>query len=150
MPIISPTLVPRPPIIPIILPRTPQVNPTPLPKLDRYPGRMDTRRDLQREIETRRTNLKILYMPPPKESRVPVACSYWAEHDAVGEEREDDPDGSDTGQSGGGPSNNEDGEEADLDASMEDMDDESETGTASEAEDANDMTDDFEERSSDA
>ncbi|KAG1899820.1 uncharacterized protein F5891DRAFT_980772 [Suillus fuscotomentosus] len=65
-------------------------------------------------------------------------------------EVQDDPDGSGTGQSGGGPSNNEDGEEADLDASMEDMDDVGETGTASEAEDANDMTDDFEEISSNA
>ncbi|KAG2049582.1 hypothetical protein BDR06DRAFT_696519 [Suillus hirtellus] len=53
MPITSPALVPRPPIIPLILSRTPQVNPTPLPKLNRYPERMDTRRDLQRELETR-------------------------------------------------------------------------------------------------
>ena len=51
MPVTSPTLVPRPPILPLVLPRAPQVNPSPLPKLDRYPGRMDIRRDLQREIE---------------------------------------------------------------------------------------------------
>lgn len=51
MPVTSPTLVPRPPIIPLVLPRAPHVNPTPLPKLDRYPGRMDLRRDLQREFE---------------------------------------------------------------------------------------------------
>ncbi|KAG2100195.1 uncharacterized protein F5147DRAFT_839271 [Suillus discolor] len=160
MPITSPTLVPRPPIIPVVLPRAPQVNPTPLPKLDRHPGRMDTRHDLQREIDDLSDEENEL---EDSESRVPVARSYWAEHDAVGEEQmpgfscfvEDDSDGADTGQSGGGPSMNEDGEEnddsgADLDASMDDMDDEGETGTANEAEDANDMTNDFEERSSDA
>jgi len=58
------------------------------------------------------------------------------------------------GQSGGGPSVNEeaDAEEPDesgrdLDASMEDMDEEQ---AASDAEDVNDVTDDYEERSSDA
>jgi hypothetical protein len=64
-----------------------------------------------------------------------------------------DSDGADTGQSDGGLSINEDGEEnddsrVDLDASMEDMD-EGEAGTASEAEDVNEMTNDFEKRSSD-
>jgi hypothetical protein len=51
MPVTSPTLIPRPPVIPLVLPRAPYVNPSPLPKLDRYPGRMDIRRDFQREIE---------------------------------------------------------------------------------------------------
>ncbi|KAG1743393.1 hypothetical protein EDB19DRAFT_1698155, partial [Suillus lakei] len=31
--------------------RAPRVNPTPLLKFDRYPGRMDTQCDLQREID---------------------------------------------------------------------------------------------------
>lgn len=51
MAVASPTLIPRPPVIPLVLPRAPQVNPTTLPKLDRYPGRMDLRRDFQRDIE---------------------------------------------------------------------------------------------------
>ncbi|KAG2135233.1 uncharacterized protein EDB93DRAFT_1339687 [Suillus bovinus] len=159
MPITSPTLVPRPPTIPLVLPRAPQVNPTPLPKLDRYPGRMDTRRDLQREIddlsdeENELEDSNLVIRNRGFQWLVPIG-----RHTTQLEEKneaEDDSDGSDTGQSGGGPSINEDGEEnddsgADLDASMEDMDEEGETGTASEAEDLNDMTDDFEERSSDA
>ncbi|KAG0701509.1 hypothetical protein DFH29DRAFT_555459 [Suillus ampliporus] len=156
MPVTSPTLVPRPPILPLVLPRAPQVNPTPLPKLDRYPGRMDTRRDLQREIEDLSDEENEL-----ESDNVMIRNRgfHWlipiGRHTTQLEEKneaEDDSEGSDTGQSGGGPSINEDGEEndesgPDLDASMEDMD-EGETAST-DAEEVNDVTEDFEERSSD-
>ncbi|KAJ8594301.1 hypothetical protein M405DRAFT_878842 [Rhizopogon salebrosus TDB-379] len=158
MPVTSPTLVPRPPVIPLVLPRAPYVNPSPLPKLDRYPGRMDIRRDFQREIEdlsdeeTELEEATIAIRDRGFQWLIPIGRHTTKQEEK--NEAEDESEGSDTGQSGGGaPSVNEDGEEndesgPDLDASMEDMDEEGETG--SDAEDVNDATDDLEERSSDA
>ncbi|KAG1724758.1 uncharacterized protein EDB91DRAFT_120716 [Suillus paluster] len=133
MPVTSPTLVPRPPLLPLVLPRAPLVLPTPLPKLDRYPGRMDNRRDLQREIEdlsdeeNELEDANLAIRNRGFQWLIPIG-----RHTTQLEEKneaEDDSEGSDTGQSNGAPSINEDGEEndesgPDLDASMEDMDEE--------------------------
>ncbi|KIJ69121.1 hypothetical protein HYDPIDRAFT_164771 [Hydnomerulius pinastri MD-312] len=51
MSIASPTLIPRPPVIPLVLPKAPHVGPTPLPKADRFQGRINHRRDLLREAD---------------------------------------------------------------------------------------------------
>ncbi|OAX44595.1 hypothetical protein K503DRAFT_795226 [Rhizopogon vinicolor AM-OR11-026] len=158
MPVTSPTLVPRPPVIPLVLPRAPQVNPTPLPKLDRYPGRMDLRRDFQREIEDlsdEETELEDSTLAIRNRGfpwLIPIGRRTTQLEEK--NEAEDDSEGSDTGQSGGGPSVNEEVEEndesesgPDLDASMEDMDEGA--GMGSDAEDVNDVTEDNDERSSD-
>lgn len=51
MSIVSPTLIPREPVVPLVLPKAPHFGPTPLPKRDRFHGRFNTRRDLQREMD---------------------------------------------------------------------------------------------------
>jgi hypothetical protein len=51
MSIASPTLIPRPPVVPLVLPRLPHIGPVPLPKSDRYQGRINHVRDLQREAD---------------------------------------------------------------------------------------------------
>ncbi|KAG0695189.1 hypothetical protein DFH29DRAFT_814436 [Suillus ampliporus] len=154
MPVTSPTLVPRPSTLPLVLPRAPRVNPTPIPKIDRYPGRMN--RDLQREMDDLSDEEKeieddnIVIRDRGFRWLIPIG-RHTTQLEEMNE-AEDDSEDSDTGQSGGGPSINEDGEEndesgPDLDASMEDMD-EGETANT-DAEDMNDVTEDFEERSSD-
>lgn len=51
MSIASPTLIPRHPVVPLVLPKPPHIGPTPLPKADRYQGRINHVRDLQREAD---------------------------------------------------------------------------------------------------
>ncbi|KAG0694990.1 hypothetical protein DFH29DRAFT_814658 [Suillus ampliporus] len=163
MPVTSPTLVPRPSTLPLVLPRAPRVNPTPIPKIDRYPGRMN--RDLQREMDDLSDEEKeieddnIVIRDRGFRWLIPIG-RHTTQLEEMNEVRcgflllflfaEDDSEDSDTGQSGGGPSINEDGEEndesgPDLDASMEDMD-EGETANT-DAEDMNDVTEDFENSS---
>ncbi|KAH7923483.1 hypothetical protein BV22DRAFT_1015373 [Leucogyrophana mollusca] len=160
MSILTPTLIPRPPLIPLVLPNPPQPNPAPLPKANRYPGRMNNRRDLQREMddlsdeenELEETNMHI--RTHGYETLIPIG-----RHTTQQEEKndaEDDSDGSDTGQSGGAPPsiNGEENDDSgpDLDASMEDMDEEDGNITA-ETDDASEMnegnTEDYEEEPSD-
>jgi len=50
MSVITPTVIPRQPIFPRLLPQPPQPHPTPLPKRRAY-GRLNARRDLQREMD---------------------------------------------------------------------------------------------------
>lgn len=51
MSIASPTLIPRPPVVPLVLPKPPHIGPTPLPGADQYQGRINHVRDLQREAD---------------------------------------------------------------------------------------------------
>lgn len=51
MSIVSPTLVPREPVTPLVLSKVSHFGPTPLVKRDRFHGRFSTRRDLQREMD---------------------------------------------------------------------------------------------------
>ena len=50
MSVATPTLLPRPQVFPLLLPKPPQPHPTPLPKRRVY-GRLNARRDLQRELD---------------------------------------------------------------------------------------------------
>ncbi|KAH7906158.1 hypothetical protein BJ138DRAFT_1163293 [Hygrophoropsis aurantiaca] len=132
MSVVTPTLIPRPLIVPLVLPNPPQPNPAPLPKANRFPGRMNNRRDLQHEMddlsdeenELEEINMRIRNQG--FDSIIPigrVTTQMEEKNDA-----EDDDDDSDTGQSGGGaPSvtgEENDDSGPDLDASMEDMDEE--------------------------
>ncbi|KAI6045565.1 hypothetical protein EDC04DRAFT_3053920 [Pisolithus marmoratus] len=132
MSIVSPTLIPRPPLIPLVLPKAPHFGPVPLPKRDRFYGRLSTRRDLEREMndlsdeegDLEESNLEVRnrgfswYIPIGRH-----ATQLEEKNDA-----EDDSEGSESGQSGdhspsaNGEENDESG--ADLDAGMEDMDEE--------------------------
>lgn len=46
----TPTIIPHDPPFPHLLPKPPQPYPTPLPKSGRFPGRMNSRRDLEKEL----------------------------------------------------------------------------------------------------
>jgi hypothetical protein len=50
MSVATPTLLPRRPPFPNCLPQPPKPYPTALPRNDGYPGRMNDRRDLEREL----------------------------------------------------------------------------------------------------
>lgn len=51
MSVATPTLLPRPPKFPHLLPKPPQPHPIPLPKRVRAYGRLNAIRDLQREMD---------------------------------------------------------------------------------------------------
>ena len=51
MSVATPTVLPRSPLFPSLLPRPPQPHPTPLPRHGRYDARMNARRDLVREMD---------------------------------------------------------------------------------------------------
>jgi hypothetical protein len=46
----TPTLIPRQPLFPLLLPRPPQPYPTPLPRRGRRVGKFSANRDLEREL----------------------------------------------------------------------------------------------------
>lgn len=51
MSVATPTVLPRPEEFPRLLPKPPQPHPMPLPKSHRSGGRLNLRRDLQREMD---------------------------------------------------------------------------------------------------
>ncbi|KAI0042695.1 hypothetical protein FA95DRAFT_1609991 [Auriscalpium vulgare] len=51
MSVATPTVIPRPPLFPTLLPRPPQPHPIPLPRPGRAPDRINTRRDLVQEMD---------------------------------------------------------------------------------------------------
>jgi len=51
MSVYTPTAIPRPPIFPVLLPKSPEPYPTPLPKGVRVYARLNARRDLVKEMD---------------------------------------------------------------------------------------------------
>ncbi|KAI0263362.1 hypothetical protein BC834DRAFT_886940 [Gloeopeniophorella convolvens] len=51
MPVATPTVLPRPPLFPMLMPRPPQPHPLPLAVPGRPPGRLVLRRDLAQEMD---------------------------------------------------------------------------------------------------
>ena len=51
MSVATPTVLPRSPVFPTLLPKPPQPHPTPLPKAGTRYGRLNSRRDLIREMD---------------------------------------------------------------------------------------------------
>jgi hypothetical protein len=51
MAVATPTVIPRPQIFPILLPKAPEPYPTPLPKRLRVYARLNARRDLAKEMD---------------------------------------------------------------------------------------------------
>ncbi|KIJ69122.1 hypothetical protein HYDPIDRAFT_23979 [Hydnomerulius pinastri MD-312] len=149
MSIASPTLIPRPPIIPLVLPKAPHVGPTPLPKADRFQGRINHRRDWLREADDLSEEEDDL---EDCNSHVRTRGFVWyipiGRHTTQLEEKNDAEEESDESSSGhtdeGSPPLNEENDDSgpDLDASMEDMDEE----PSSEVEEG--ITEEFEEEPS--
>ncbi|KAF9227754.1 hypothetical protein BS17DRAFT_774257 [Gyrodon lividus] len=150
MSIASPTLIPRPPVIPLVLPKPPHVGPTPLPKSDRFQGRINHRRDLQREaddLSDEENDLEdcnlhvrnrgfVWYIPIGRHT-----TQLEEKNDA-----EDDSDRTSSGHSDEGTPPHEENDDSgpDLDASMEDMDEEPNSDEIEEG-----ITEEFEEGPSD-
>ncbi|KAF9246389.1 hypothetical protein BU15DRAFT_85156 [Melanogaster broomeanus] len=128
MSITSPTLIPRPPVIPLVLPKPPHVGPTPLPKSDRFQGRINHRRDLQRERMTCPMKRMIWRTNTYVRNRGFIWYIPIGRHTTQLEEKndaEDDSEGSSSGHTEGTPPHEENDDSGpDLDASMEDMDEE--------------------------
>ena len=51
MSVATPTVVPRSPLFPTLLPKPPQPHPLPLPRHGQQPARMNAIRDLNREMD---------------------------------------------------------------------------------------------------
>jgi len=152
----TPTLLPRTPIFPLLLPKAPQPHPIPLPKRRVY-AHINAFRDLQREMDDlsdEENELEDLNMSVRNRGfgfLVPIGRSLTRQEEK--NDAEEDTDESTSAPSGAAQSVMEDDGEndsaLDLDASMEDLD---EDATA-ETEDNDDMnegdTEDFEEEPSD-
>ncbi|KAG6808505.1 hypothetical protein H0H92_003932 [Tricholoma furcatifolium] len=127
MSVLTPTLIPRPRLFPHLLPKPPQPHPLPLSNRRVY-NNLNTVRDLQREME-----------------------DLSDEENELEDIADEDSEGSDSGHSNGAQSLAEDDGEndsaPDLDASMEDLDEDAGIET-DENDEMGEGDDDFEEESS--
>jgi len=165
MSVATPSVLPRPLIFPHLLPKPPQPHPTPLPKHGRVYGHLNARRDLQREMEdlsdeeNELEDINMFIHNRGYNFLVPIGrllTQLEEKNDA-----DEDTDESCSGHSGMAPSVAEDDGEnesaQDLDASMDDMDEEGANTTAETVEtvetDAEEVgegdTEEFEEEPSD-
>ncbi|KAF9014001.1 hypothetical protein BDQ17DRAFT_1341889, partial [Cyathus striatus] len=156
MSVINETIIPREPRFPMLLPQPPKPHPIPLPKRRVY-GHINAMRDLQREMddlsdeENELEDLTLLIHNRGYSFLVPIGRNLTQQ-----EEKNDasDSEDEDSQGSGGAPSVVEDEGEndstQDLDASMEDLD-EDRTVDTEDNEEFNDEgnTEDYEEESSD-
>ncbi|CCM03629.1 uncharacterized protein FIBRA_05773 [Fibroporia radiculosa] len=137
MSVATPTILPRSPHFPLLLPKPPQPHPVPLPKHDQRTGRLNSLRDLQREMDDLSDEEEeIVDMREDIRNRgfsflVPIGRTFTRheeKNDASADELSDDSDGSEGSEDEDSPSIMEDEEndtaEEDLDADMEDLDEE--------------------------
>ncbi|KAJ6596686.1 hypothetical protein B0H10DRAFT_2232344 [Mycena sp. CBHHK59/15] len=132
MSVASPTVLPRPPLFPKLLPKPPQPHPTPLPLQSKAYGRLNASRTLQREMDDlsdEETELEEIVNISIRHrgfgSLIPIGRNLTLQEEK--NDADEDDDESDSGPSNGPPSVGEDvGENStqDLDASMEDLDEE--------------------------
>ncbi|KAJ7255223.1 hypothetical protein C8J57DRAFT_603739 [Mycena rebaudengoi] len=146
MSVAAPTVLPRPPLFPKLLPKPPQPHPVPLPPQTKVYGRLNASRNLQREMddlsdeETELEEINVSIRHRGFASLIPIGLKLTQQEEKI--DQEDDDDESDSGPSNGPPSVGEDvGENStqDLDASMEDLDEEEEDEDESEEDDADDV-----------
>ncbi|KAF8559705.1 hypothetical protein OG21DRAFT_1492999 [Imleria badia] len=151
MSIASPTLIPRPPVVPLVLPKPPHIGPTPLPKVDRFQGRINHVRDLQREaddLSDEENDLEDCNLHV--RNRGFVWYIPIGRHTTLLEEKndaEEDSEGSSSGRTDEGttpPHEENEDSGPDLDAGIEDMDEEQNSDEVEEG-----MTEEFEEEPSD-
>ncbi|KAF7318268.1 hypothetical protein HMN09_00335300 [Mycena chlorophos] len=131
MSVASPTVLPRPPRFPLLLPDPPHPYPLPPPPQGRVYAHLKARRNLQREMdqlsdeenEVEELNVNIRHRGYA--TLIPIGRTLTQQEEK--NDAEDDETDSESGQSNGPPSVGEDvGENStqDLDASMEDLDEE--------------------------
>jgi len=158
MSVATPTVLPRPDEFPHLLPKPPQPHPTPLPKSGHSGGRLNARRDLQREMddlsdeENELEDINMLIRNRGYNFLIPIGRTLTQQEEK--NDADEDSEDSESGQSGNNQASVvDDGENdsnADLDASMEDMDDE--PGDLTGETDADDMVEgdtEYEEEPSD-
>ncbi|KZT69791.1 hypothetical protein DAEQUDRAFT_765118 [Daedalea quercina L-15889] len=135
MSVASPTVLPRSPLFPTLLPRPPQPHPTPLQKYGR-PGPINRRRNLQQEMddlsdeEDELDDLEADIRNRGFNFLVPIGrmfTQHEEKNDASGGEASDDSEDSehsDEDEVSAMDDENDSEPEEDLDADMEDMDEE--------------------------
>ncbi|KAJ7201666.1 hypothetical protein GGX14DRAFT_464609 [Mycena pura] len=152
MSVASPTVLPRPPLFPRLLPKIQHPHPAPLPPQSRTYGHLKAARNLQREMddlsdeENEIEEMNILIKHRGFTTLVPIGRSLTQQEEKNDAEEDDE---TDSAPSNGPPSVGEDvGENStqDLDASMEDLDEEGEDEDESD-EDDEEATDEVEESS---
>ncbi|KAK1234662.1 hypothetical protein PQX77_002134 [Marasmius sp. AFHP31] len=156
MSVATPTLLPRPQVFPRLLPEPPKPYPVPLPAPGKgnY-GNMKARRDLQRDMndlsdeEKELEDLNIGIRNRGYAYMIPIGRTLTIQEEKNDADEESEG-GSETGESANGPpSGLEDDADTtqDLDAEMEDMDEEGEASEDNEMEDAD--SEEYEEGPSD-
>ncbi|KAI0957769.1 hypothetical protein AcW1_006050 [Taiwanofungus camphoratus] len=131
MSVATPTVLPRSLLFPNLLPKPPQPHPTPLPKIGQRYGRLNSRRDLLREMEDlsdEEDELDELNLDIKNRGfnfLIPIGRTF-TQHEEKNDADEAS-DESDSDHTGEAPSMMDEGENdsaEDLDVDMEDMDDE--------------------------
>ncbi|KDQ61163.1 hypothetical protein JAAARDRAFT_32170 [Jaapia argillacea MUCL 33604] len=162
MSVATPTLLPRSQIFPTLLPKPPQPHPLPLPAAGRSEGRLNSRRDLVREMDDlSEEEMQLEDITAAVKNRgfdflVPIG-KMTTQHEEKNDADDDDDDvgsgsGSESSESNARRSLIDDAEEndsgPDMDAELEDMD-EPGADTTIDTEDADEMnegdTEDFDD-----
>lgn len=135
----TPTVLPRSPLFPHLLPKPPQPHTTPLPRHDQRVGRFNSRRDLQREMDDL-SDEEEEFDDIASELRsrgynflIPIGrlfTQHEEKNDASDNEGSDDSDESESSEESPSAMEDEENESAeeDLDADMDDMDAANATG----------------------
>ncbi|VDC06674.1 unnamed protein product [Peniophora sp. CBMAI 1063] len=149
MSVYTPTLLPRPPVFPTLLPRPPQPHPVPFPRRGTEDWRLNLRRDLVRDMEDlsdEEAELEDITNDVKIRGYgfiVPIGRTYTQheEKNDADESEEDSDQAAASPVATDEPSETEEAEEeeeeegADLDAEMEDLDEQPSFGAASDGED---------------
>ncbi|KAF9269836.1 hypothetical protein L218DRAFT_993823 [Marasmius fiardii PR-910] len=155
MSVATPTVLPRPQVFPRLLPDPPHPHPVPLPAPGKgHYGNLKARRDLQREMndlsdeEKELEDLNISIRNRGYTYMIPIGRTLTIQEEKNDADEESEG-ASESGESGnGGPPSGDDADTTqDLDAEMEDMDEEGDVSEDNEMEDAE--SEEFEEGPSD-
>jgi len=154
MSLVTPTLIPRNPALPLLLPDIPKPHPTPLPpNSGQPPGRLSSRRNLRNEMEDlsdEEDDIEESWKEAISQrgyNFLHVIGRLLTQQEEKNDQAETDTDESGSAHSGGQASNVDDGEngsQPDLDATMEDLD--IDAGNAQfESDEADDEIDDIDD-----
>ncbi|KAJ7643907.1 hypothetical protein FB45DRAFT_283491 [Roridomyces roridus] len=141
MSVVTPTILPRPPLFPRLLPKPPHPQPVPLPKQGKTYGRLNASRNLQREMddlsdeENELDELNHVIRARGFANLIPMGRSL-TQQEEKNDAEDDEESESDSAPSNGPPSVGEDPGDStqDLDASMEDLDEQDDDDDSEEEE----------------
>ncbi|OCH92120.1 hypothetical protein OBBRIDRAFT_818497 [Obba rivulosa] len=127
MSVASPTVLPRSLLFPNVLPNPPQPYPLPLPARGQRPGRLNSRRDLAREMddlsdeEDELEGLTLEIKNRGYNFLIPIGRAYTQQEEKNDADEDESADGTDSGEA---PSilDEENDSAEDLDAEMDEMD----------------------------